>query len=156
MQQEFTNIDQVELLTALQNKGEFALKYDEKQVTITNDDLEIGCEASDGYVMAERENIFVLISTIRDRELTAKGLVRDLARRLQSLRKQRGYNPTDILGTAYVANLDEEALELLEGMKDELAYLVRVKKVELMRDTKQGVKWVEDEIDAKPISLSVE
>lgn len=156
VQQEFTNIDQVELLTALQNKGEFALKYEGKQVTVTNDDLEIEYETSDGYVMAERENVFVLISTIRDRELTAKGLVRDLARRLQSLRKQRGYNPTDILGTAYVANLDEEALELLEGMKDELAYLVRVKKVELMRDTKEGVKWVEDEIDAKPISLSVE
>ena len=118
--------------------------------------MEIGYETSNGFVMAERENIFVLISTVRDRELTAKGLVRDLARRLQSLRKRRGYNPTDILGTAYVANLSDELFELIEGMKDELAYLVRVKKIELVRDRKQGIEWVEDEIDGKSISLSVE
>jgi isoleucyl-tRNA synthetase len=156
VQKEFANIDQVEFLRTMQSKGEFALKYDGKQVIVTNDDVEIGYETSDAFAMAERENVSVLISTVRDRELTAKGLVRDLARRLQSLRKRRGYNPTDILGTAYVANLDDEMLDLIEGMKDELAYLVRVKKVELMRDAKQGVKWVEDEIDGRPISLSVE
>jgi isoleucyl-tRNA synthetase len=156
VQREFTNIDQVEFLKTLQSRGEFDLKYDGKHVTITSDDVEIGFETTDGFVIAERENIFVLVSTVRDRELTAKGVVRDLARRLQSLRKQRGYNPTDVLGCAYVANLDNEMLELIEGMKDELAYLVRVKKVELMRDIKEGIKWAEDEIDGRTVSLSVE
>lgn len=156
VEKEFASKDQVELLNNLESKGEFNLKYNGKQVTITKDDVEIGFETSNGYAIAERENVFVLISTVRDKELTAKGLVRDLARRLQSLRKQRGYNPTQILNAAYVAKLDEEALELLEGMKDELAYLVRVKKVELMREAKEGVNWSEDEVDGRPISLSVE
>ncbi len=156
VEKEFASKDQFELLNNLESKGEFNLKYNGKQVTITKDDVEIGFETANGYAIAERENVFVLISTMRDRELTAKGLVRDLARRLQSLRKQRGYNPTQILNAAYVAKLDEEALELLEGMNDELAYLVRVKKVELMREAKEGVNWSEDEVDGRPISLSVE
>lgn len=156
VQQQFANTDQVEVLKALQTNGEFDLKYDGKHVAIKMDDVDITYESGDGYVLADRENIFILLSTVRDRELTAKGLVRDIARRLQSLRKRRGYNPTDILGTAYVANLDDEALELLEAMKDELVYLVRVKKVELMRDLKEGVRWEEDEIDGKPINISVE
>lgn len=156
VQKEFASIDQVQFLKELQSKGEFILKYNGKHVTITNDDVEIGYETCDGFVMAERENIFVLLSTARDKELTAKGVVRDLARRLQSLRKQRGYTPTDILNAAYVSDLDDETLELIEDVKDELAYLVRVKKVELMRDAKAGIKWVEDEIDGKPIRLSVE
>ena len=33
----------------------------------------------------------------RNKEMMAKGLVKDIARRLQTLRKERGYNPTDIL-----------------------------------------------------------
>lgn len=156
VQKEFAKIDQVQFLLALQDRGEFDLKYAGKKVTITNDDVEIGYETSDGFSMAGYENIHVLISTVRDRELTAKGMVRDLARRLQSLRKRRGYNPTDVLETAYVANLDDEVLELMEGMKGELAYLVRVKKVELMRETKKGIMWASDEIDGKPISVSVE
>ena len=40
----------------------------------------------------------------------AKGLVKDLARRLQALRKEMGYNPTDILDTASILNLDQESL----------------------------------------------
>ncbi|NMJ87462.1 MAG: isoleucine--tRNA ligase, partial [Thaumarchaeota archaeon] len=156
VQNEFANIDQVRFLLELKNRGEFVLSYNGKHVTINNDDIEIAYETSNGFVIAERENIFVFIPTVRDRELTTKGLVRDLARRLQSLRKHRCYNPTDMLDTAYVANLDDEVLELIKGMKGELAYLVRVKKVELMRDAKQGVKWVKDELDGKSISLSVE
>ncbi|MEM2760620.1 MAG: isoleucine--tRNA ligase [Nitrososphaerales archaeon] len=156
VQQEFASINHVKFLQALQGDGMFNLLYDGKCVTITREDVEIEYETGNGYVMADRGNTFVLLSTVRDRDLTAKGLVRDIARRLQSLRKQRGYNPTDILDTAYVAGLDNEALELLHGLKNELAFLVRVKEVELMRDVRQGVKWVEDEIDGKPISISIE
>ena len=156
VQSEFSNAKHDAILRAIEYEGKFDLNYDGKKVVITKDDVEIGYETSNGYAVAERENVFVIISTVRDKELTAKGLARDLARRLQSLRKQRGYNPTQILDAAYVAELDDEALELLHAMHDEMAYLVRVKRVELMKEAKSGVNWSEDEIDGKPIRLSVE
>ena len=47
--------------------------------------------------MAKRDRYIVFVSTTRNREMTAKGLVKDIARRIQALRKERGYNPTDVL-----------------------------------------------------------
>ncbi len=156
VQSQFVNEKHDEILKDLEQDGKYSLNYDGKQAVITKDDVEIGYETSKEYAIAERENIFAVISTVRDKELTAKGLARDLARRLQSLRKERGYNPTQILDAAYIADLDDEALELLQGMRDEMAYLVRVKRVELMKEAKGAVKWSEDEIDGKSIHLSVE
>ena len=40
----------------------------------------------------------------------AKGLLKDIARRVQTLRKERGYNPTDVLEVASILELDEESL----------------------------------------------
>ena len=83
----------------------------------------------------------------------AKGLVKDLARRLQSLRKERGYNPTDILSTASVLELDQESLDMLKDKTDELAFLVRVKQVNFTNTCKE---YKDDDIDGQKIKISVE
>jgi len=83
----------------------------------------------------------------------AKGLVKDLARRLQSLRKERGYNPTDILNTASVLDLDQESLDMLKDKTKELAFLVRVKQVNFTRTCKE---YKDDDIDGQKIKISVE
>ena len=83
----------------------------------------------------------------------AKGLVKDLARRLQALRKERGYNPTDVLDTASVLDLDQESLAMLKDKTDELAFLVRVKQVNFTQTCK---KYKDDDIDGQKIRISVE
>jgi len=83
----------------------------------------------------------------------AKGLVKDLARRLQSLRKERSYNPTDILNTASVWDLDQESLDMLKDKTKELALLVRVKQVNFTHTCKEDK---DDDIDGQKIKISVE
>ena len=83
----------------------------------------------------------------------AKGLMKDLARRLQALRKERGYNPTDILNTASILDLDEESVGMLKNKTEELAFLVRVKSVNF---TKTCKKYKDDDIDGQKIKISVE
>ena len=83
----------------------------------------------------------------------AKGLVKDLARRLQSLRKERGYNPTDILNTAWVLGLDQESLDMLKDKTKELAFLVRVQQVNFTHTCKE---YKDDDIDGQKIKISVE
>jgi isoleucyl-tRNA synthetase len=83
----------------------------------------------------------------------AKGLMKDLARRLQTLRKERGYNPTDILNTASILDLDEESVVMLKDKTEELAFLVRVK---LVNFTKTCKKYKDDDIDGQKIKISVE
>jgi len=83
----------------------------------------------------------------------AKGLVKDLARRLQALRKERGYNPTDVLDTASILDLDQESLAMLKDKTEELAFLVRVKQVNFTQTCK---KYKDDDIDGQKIRISVE
>ncbi len=151
----FNNINHIELLKELRD-GKFLLAYDNKEVEISKEDLEIKYDAKEGYTLVERDNIFVFLTIARDDTLIKKGLVRDLARRLQALRKELAYNPTEILNRAYIANLDNDTIKSLNEFLDELAYLVRVKQVMLYNEPKEGIKWYENELDGKTILLSIE
>jgi isoleucyl-tRNA synthetase len=89
--------------------------------------------------------------------LIVKGLLRDLARQLQQLRKERQYNPTDIVDAAYVAGLTGEEIASLSQMKDELTYLVRVKTVFLLeQEAAINVSYKVVEIDGREFKISVE
>jgi isoleucyl-tRNA synthetase len=108
----------------------------------------------EGYEVAENGTAFVAISKHRDSRLVAEGLVRDLARRLQALRKERGFVPTKMLASASVAGLEDDDLRLISPMAEEIAFLVRVKDVILLRE-KDGKGWAESDLDGKPVYLKV-
>ncbi|MGP8055978.1 MAG: class I tRNA ligase family protein [Nitrososphaerales archaeon] len=109
----------------------------------------------DGYEVGESGGVFVAIYKERDDKLMAEGLVRDISRRIQALRKERGFVPTAMLGSAAIAGLEEEDLALLEPMIKEIAFLVRVRKVELLKDRSEGRKWSEADLDGRPVFLDV-
>ena len=101
----------------------------------------------------ESDSCVVFLSTSRNRELTARGLVKDIARRLQSLRKSRGYNPTDILDQASILDLTDEQQSMLADKVSDLTFLVRVKKISFEQTC---TKYDNDEIDEQKIRISVE
>ena len=104
--------------------------------------------------MAKRDNYISISSQhARNREMMAKGLVKDIARRLQTLRKERGYNPTDVLEVASIIDLDEESLGMVKEKTKELAFLVRVKQVNFTDSCKE---YKDDDIDGQKIRISVE
>ena len=109
----------------------------------------------EGFEVAEKSGIFVAISKERDRGLLAEGLVRDLARRLQALRKEKGFNPTTMLQSASVAGLEAEDLQLLESKVKEIAFLVRVRRVELSGERDPAKQWSESDLDGRTIYLGV-
>jgi len=100
--------------------------------------------------------MIIALQKERDADLISDGNVRDLARRLQALRKERGYNPTEILDTAYVSGLDSIWKESIDTKLDELTFLVRVKKIKIMDQPIQGVNWMTTDIDGNSIKISVE
>jgi len=110
---------------------------------------------AEGYEVGEKDGVFVAIYKKRDDQLMAEGLVRDISRRLQALRKERGFVPTAILASASVAGLEEDDLTLLRPMTKELAFLVRVRRVDLLKDRSEERKWSEGDLDGKPIFLDV-
>ncbi|MEK0367794.1 MAG: hypothetical protein QQN45_07695, partial [Nitrosopumilus sp.] len=72
---------------------------------------------------------------------------------VQTLRKERGYNPTDVLDVASILDLDEESLEMVKERTKDLAFLVRVKQVNFTESCKE---YKDDDIDGQKIRISVE
>jgi isoleucyl-tRNA synthetase len=110
----------------------------------------------ENWVSAQENEITVFVSGQRDETLLGEGIMRDLARRVQALRKEMGFVPTDVLESVHVAELDAESMGLLEPYLVEMAELVRARKVYLHASrTEVEAEWHESELDGKKIFLNI-
>jgi isoleucyl-tRNA synthetase len=144
------------LITHLQSSGKYSLSYEGGEIDLTPTDLELSYDVDEGYAMSERDNIMVFVTTKRDEGLTAKGLLRDLARNLQQLRKENGYNPTDILSSAYIGNLEDEEISILTQLRDELMYLVRVRSVIFSKESLDMTNSKIVDLEGRKLKISIE
>jgi isoleucyl-tRNA synthetase len=151
--QKFSQTKSEKITSTLQKAQNFTFDIDGNKINLEKDDFVIDFDAKDGFAVAKRDTFVVFISTERNAEMMARGLIKDLARRLQTLRKERGYDPTDILNKASILDLDSESVEMIKEKKDELAFLVRVKEVNFDESCKS---YKDDDIDGQKIRISVE
>ena len=149
----FSEIRQDEIVTELEQKGTFTFKIDQNQIVLNKEDFIVDFDVNSEFQFSNRGNLVVIISVKRNDEMMARVFVKDLARRLQTLRKERGYNPTDILDRASILDLDKESLGLIRNKIDEISFLVRVKKVDFEKSCKE---YKDDDIDGRKIRISVE
>jgi isoleucyl-tRNA synthetase len=111
--------------------------------------------AGESWVSASEGELYVFVSGHRDEKLLGEGLMRDLARRVQALRKELGYVPTDVLDAVHIAELDDESIGLLESYLQEMAELVRAEKVHLHSSRDLQAEWHEYQIDDKKIYVAI-
>ncbi|MHA7734378.1 isoleucine--tRNA ligase [Nitrosopumilus sp. S6] len=149
----FSETNPEEIISSLQKDSKFDFDIDEEIISLDNEDFVVDFDADENFAVSKRDDYVVFISTSRNKEMMAKGLIKDVARRLQTLRKERGYNPTDVLGIASILDLDEESLEMIKEKSDDLAFLVRVKQVNFTESCKE---YKDDDIDGQKIRISVE
>jgi len=142
-----------EIIQGLEKDSSFTFDVNGTKISLDTDDFIIEFDVQEGFAFSRRNNLIGIISTERNEELMAKGLIKDLARRLQALRKEMGYNPTDVLNTASILDLDEESLSMIKNKTEELSFLVRVKQVNFTQTCK---KYKDDDIDGQKIRISVE
>ena len=108
------------------------------------------------WAVASEGEIQVLLDKIRDDALEGEGLMRDLARRVQALRKELGFSPTDIVEAVHVAELDPKNIELLKPYITEMQELVRAKKVHVHGEQIEvKADWHESKLDRKKVYVAV-
>jgi isoleucyl-tRNA synthetase len=151
--QKFEKTSPDEIAEALLEENHFTFDVNGTKIKLDRDDFVVDFDVKEGFAFSKRDQLLVIISTIRNREMMARGLVKDLARRLQTLRKERGYNPTDVLNVVSILDLDEESLEMVKEKAKELAFLVRVKEVNF---THSCSSYKDDDVDGQKIRISVE
>jgi isoleucyl-tRNA synthetase len=112
--------------------------------------------SQEGWVSACEGDTSVFLSVQRDYGLLGEGLMRDLARRVQALRKELGYVPTDVLDAVRIADLDDESIRLLEPNLKKMEELVRTRKVYLHGSAKDvKAEWHEFQLDEKKIRVAI-
>ena len=111
--------------------------------------------AGENWVSASEGEVYVFVSGHRDEKLLGEGLMRDLARRVQALRKEVGYVPTDVLDAVHIAELDDESIGLLESYLEEMAELVRAKKVYMHSSRDFQAEWHEYQIDDRKVYVAI-
>jgi isoleucyl-tRNA synthetase len=111
----------------------------------------------ENWVSAIEGDLTVIISARRDEKLLGEGIMRDLARRVQALRKELGYVPTDILDGVHIAELDDESCGLVSCYLGEMSELVRARKVNLheKREELPEADWHETELDGKKVYVNI-
>ena len=149
----FSETEPAVIVDGLLRDGRYRLDLGDRTIDLGEEDFTIDFTERDGYAMAKRDSLVVFVTTSRNREMMARGLVRDIARRLQVLRKERGHNPTDVLGAAYIMGLDEESLTMVKEKQSELAFLVRAEKIEFSGRAKA---YKDEDLDGQKIQISIE
>ena len=149
----FNESNHDEIVSALLEKGKYDFVIDSETISLDIDDFIVSFDSEENFAVSSRDENIVFISTLRNKEMMARGLVKDVARRLQTLRKERGYNPTDVLGVASILDLDDESLEMIKEKSSDLAFLVRVKEINFSESCKE---YKQDDIDGLKIRISIE
>ncbi len=88
-------------------------------VVLQPDEFELTARAKPGHEVAEEGDLLVALDTTVDDELEAEGLAREVAHRLQALRRSAGYEISDRVRVAIGG--DAEAVERLAPHRDWLA-----------------------------------
>jgi isoleucyl-tRNA synthetase len=110
----------------------------------------------ENWVSSQLDDTTVFLSGQRDDKLLGEGIMRDLARRVQALRKEMGFVPTETLDSIHIAELDAESMGLLEPYLIEMAGLVRARKVYLhVTCSEVEANWRESELDGKKIHINI-
>lgn len=131
-----------ELLLELANIKE--IEYDEQPA------------ANQEWATASDDEFQVSINTTRDNTLLGEGLMRDVARRIQTLRKELGYSPTEILDIVYVSDLDPDSIKLLEPYLTLMAELVRSKKISISGNRQEvNQDWHDCQLDEKQLGIAI-
>jgi len=108
------------------------------------------------WALASGGEMHVLVDTHRDEALLGKGVMRDLARRVQALRKELGFMPTDMLDAVHLAELEPESVKLMEPYLVEMADLVRTRKVYIHKKRSDvKAEWHERKLDDKKVYVAI-
>ncbi|TRO46675.1 isoleucine--tRNA ligase [Candidatus Bathyarchaeota archaeon] len=112
--------------------------------------------ASEKWAVANEDETYVILDKVRNETLEGEGLMRDLARRVQALRKEIGFSPTDIVEAVYIAELEPKDIMLLNPYISEMEGLVRAKKVQVTENRIElDTEWHEDKLDKKKVYMAV-
>ncbi len=127
-----SEVDGNAAMDTLEEKGELSLTFGDDQVVLTKDDLLIDVAQKDGFVTEEDNVVTVVLDTNLTEELLEEGFVREIISKIQTMRKEAGFEVTDNI-CAYLVPAEEAVSSIIKKNKEKIAGEVLAKAVETDR-----------------------
>ncbi|HEX5736473.1 MAG TPA: isoleucine--tRNA ligase [Blastocatellia bacterium] len=137
-----------EIESQLKSSKAIALQVADQVISLPTEEIVIEKTAESGWEVSEGNGFLVAICTHLDEDLVREGLVRDLVRQIQNLRKEIGLDVADRIRIAYFASDDLAAAisahnDYLAGETLALEISRNVSPVETSRKVKLGEESIE-------------
>jgi isoleucyl-tRNA synthetase len=84
-----------EQISQLDTLGMLNIEVSGKNITLSQDDVEISTQDIEGWLVANANGITVALDITISQELKEEGIARELINRIQNIRKDSGYEVTD-------------------------------------------------------------
>ncbi|MDP2901240.1 MAG: DUF5915 domain-containing protein, partial [Candidatus Bathyarchaeota archaeon] len=94
------------------------LTVNDARVEVLPEEIELESKPIEGYSIMEEDGLLVGVNTTIDEALSSEGLARDVVRRIQSLRKEAGFDINDHIETYYRGDP-----EIAEVFQEEAEYI---------------------------------
>lgn len=104
IQKALSGLDGNAAYAQLQEKGKITLPEVDASIELTEDDLLITMTQKEGYVTDGDNNVTVVLNTNLTDALREEGMVREIISKLQTMRKEAGFEVMDHIAIAYRGN----------------------------------------------------
>lgn len=94
----------------LDRTGKLLLKLDEGEIALFPEDVEVTMSQTDGYNCQRYGDVTVALETTLSEELLEEGFVREVISKIQTMRKENGYEVTDHIAVGMAGNEKLEAI----------------------------------------------
>ena len=101
-----------EAMAQLKSSGQLVLSNISDEVVLTEEDLLITMTQMEGFITEGDNFVTVVLDTKLSEELLEEGFVRELISKIQTMRKEAGFEVMDHIGISYVA--DEKVAAIFE------------------------------------------
>jgi isoleucyl-tRNA synthetase len=92
-----------DIIEAIEEKKSYSMEVSGIKGSVSLDDFEIVNESRDGFVVQSDGDISIALDTTLTEELIQEGLVREFINRVQTMRKEAGFDVTDRIKLSYSA-----------------------------------------------------
>ena len=116
-----TNLDGAKAMAELKSNGSLDFDFDGEKVSLTNEDLLIDTVKSDNYISEGNNKVTIVLDINLTKELLDEGFLRELISKVQTMRKEAGFEVVD-------------HIELFLKDNAKLIDIVKVNETELMSE----------------------
>jgi isoleucyl-tRNA synthetase len=144
--------DQRENALALLAGKPIRVSYDGKQAELTHAEVEVQVHPAQGYAVAQEMQLLAALDVRLTDDLLAEGLAREFIRRVQTLRKEAGFDVSDRVVTTYSASAK------LAGAVEQFADLIKAETLTTeLKEVKKpaGDKVETHEFDGETLTVGV-